>query len=138
MASAWLAAALAFLYPGLGHLYVRAWLRAAAWFGLAVSTVAWLVFAGVIPASLFESAEAGGLEGVLAVSRGLPVEARFAILAVTLFNVVDAFLTARRNSADAPAESGECPECGRELDDDIEFCPWCTARIDHPEESTSR
>jgi hypothetical protein len=26
--------------------------------------------------------------------------------------------------------STECPECGKELDPDLDFCPWCTTRLD--------
>lgn len=29
----WLASALAVIYPGLGHVYLREWLRALLWFG---------------------------------------------------------------------------------------------------------
>ena len=31
-----------------------------------------------------------------------------------------------RTTTDVDAE---CPECGKELDPDLDFCPWCTTRL---------
>jgi hypothetical protein len=125
---AWLAAVLAFIYPGLGHAYLRAWLRSLAWFGLALSTVAWLLIAGIIPESALATAREGGIDGLLAVTRTLPTEARVAIFLVTALNVFDAYVTAKQPRQATPELA--CPECGRELDEDIDFCPWCTTRLD--------
>jgi hypothetical protein len=135
MARAWLAAVLAFVYPGLGHVYLRAWVRAVAWFGLAVSTIAWLMLSGIIPQSAITAFERGGVQGILDASRALPTEAHVAVFLVTSFNVFDAYLTARRDTDTREDDGDSCPECGQELDDDIDFCPWCTTRL---EEATSR
>jgi hypothetical protein len=131
-----LAALLAFLYPGLGHLYLRAWLRALAWFLLAMLTAAL-----VIPESVISAMEAGGLEALVAATEDLPPAVVLPLFAVRGLNVLDAYLLARR-AADAGAETATgtetgtgsgaatCPNCGRDLDEDLDFCPWCTYRLD--------
>ena len=117
----WLAALLAFVYPGLGHVYLRSWLRALIWFGLAVLTAA-----AFIPETLLAGVDS--LDGAIAVSRELPTDALLALLGVTALNVIDAYLIARGTGTgedDAP----ECPHCGRELDEDLAFCHWCTNQV---------
>jgi endogenous inhibitor of DNA gyrase (YacG/DUF329 family) len=32
------------------------------------------------------------------------------------------------------AADAECPECGKELDPELDFCPWCTTRFDEESE----
>lgn len=131
---AYIAAILAFIYPGLGHLYLRVWLRAIAWFALAIGTVTL-----VVPKETLEVMGSGNLDAMLAASRTLPVEVLLTVLAVRVLNVVDAFLVAARpdlvgadsasqGSDDVP--SGTCPSCGKDLDEDLDFCPWCTQRLD--------
>ena len=123
----WLAAMLAFLQPGLGHLYLRAWLRAVLWFGLWVGTLAVAV-------------PTAGPGGVLAVAdrlltslSSLPPEAALALGSVTLFSTLDAYwLASRYNERVRAAADGtaKCPHCGREVDTDLDFCHWCTEPID--------
>lgn len=122
----WLAALLAFLYPGLGHLYLRAWLRALAWFLLAMLTAAL-----VVPESVISAMESGGLEALLAATESLPPEVLAPLFVVRGLNVLDAYLLARRGDApDSGEASATCPNCGRDLDADLDFCPWCTHRLD--------
>jgi hypothetical protein len=133
----WLAALLAFLYPGLGHVYLRAWLRALAWFLLAMLTAAL-----VVPPSVIQAMETGGWEALLTATESLPPEALVPLFAVRGLNILDAYLLARRSNApqadasgpDAGAGAGAspetCPNCGRDLDEDLDFCPWCTYRLD--------
>jgi hypothetical protein len=125
------AAVLALLAPGLGHAYLRAWVRAVAWFLLAVAAVAI-----VLPESAFGAIESGGIEAAIEASESLPSIVYLASLTVRSASALDAWLFALRDPT--AAESGgegvaDCPECGGDLDDDLAFCPWCTTRLD-PEE----
>jgi hypothetical protein len=125
------AALLALLAPGLGHAYLRAWIRAVAWFFLAVAAVTI-----VLPQSAFGAIESGGIEAAIEASASLPPRVYLASLTVRLASALDAWLfalrdpTAEESGSDAAAD---CPQCGGELDDELDFCPWCTTRLD-PEE----
>jgi hypothetical protein len=120
------AALLAFVYPGLGHLYLRAWLRAAAWFGAVIAATTLLVPTAAVPRQF-------SVESVLAAAAAMPPGAVVAVFALTLLSVVDAYWIASRTervAAGADAEATpQCPSCGRDLDPDLEFCHWCTARF---------
>lgn len=118
----------AVIYPGLGHVYLREWLRALSWFGLALLTAAL-----VVPADVLTAYETGGLARLFEASRGLPLASVGALLAIRLLNVIDAVrlaLAPRRVSE--PADAATCPECGGEVDPELDFCHWCTARLDRP------
>ncbi|MFB6360284.1 MAG: zinc ribbon domain-containing protein [Halobacteriales archaeon] len=128
---------LAVVYPGLGHLYLRAWLRALAWFGLAILTAAL-----VIPPEVISAYETGGFSALVAASRDLQLTPFLTILLVRLLNVVDAVRVALapRRSADRE-ESASCPECGGTVDPQLDFCHWCTAELDgaaEPEQAAGR
>lgn len=123
------ASLLAFIYPGLGHVYLRAWLRAVAWFGLAIITAAM-----VVPETALTAFQTGGLSGLMEASQNFPVEVTLSLLVVRILNVIDAYLTGlaprEEPEPDAEADSaGTCPECGKELDEDLDFCPWCTTKL---------
>jgi len=130
----WLAAILAFVYPGLGHVYLREWLRAVLWFGLVISTTTLLVDrAAMAPLDRGLS-----LEALLAASRSVPLEASVALLAITMLSMADAFWMATRENAEAEVvEGASCPHCGKELEDDLDFCHWCTTRLEQPSEPES-
>ena len=116
----------AVVYPGLGHLYLREWLRALSWFGLALLTAAL-----VMPADVVAAYEVGGMAGLFAASQDLPIASVAALLLVRLLNVVDAVriaLVPRRRAEDPDAAT--CPECGGAVDPDLDFCHWCTARLE--------
>lgn len=118
----------AILYPGLGHVYLREWLRAAAWFGAGL-----LIATLVIPESLVNAFDAGGLAGFYQASQELPLTSILPILAVRFANVLDAVWLALRSPRTAtdsdPETAPTCPDCGGDLDDDLEFCPWCSSRL---------
>ncbi len=123
---------LGFLYPGLGHVYLRKWVRALSWFALALA-----VAAVVVPPSAYEAFQSGGLDGLIAASESFGLEVTLSLFVVRLLNVADAYLVAVREAAASAAErvptggaQETCPNCGGELDDDIDFCPWCTERLD--------
>ena len=131
-----LAAVLGLVYPGLGHVYLRRWLRALAWFVFAIVTAAL-----VVPPSAFEAFDARGIEGLMEASEGFGLEVTVSLLAVRVLNVADAYLVAVRDAAAkaaAGAVQGEgaenCPNCGGELDDELDFCPWCTMRFQRIDE----
>lgn len=115
------AALLALLYPGLGHLYLRRWLRGLLWFGLIASATAVMIPAGPLEAA------SGGLGGSLeAAGRAvgaMSMESRLILAGMTAMEMLDAYLLAKDGGS---PEGDGCPSCGKELDADLAFCPWCT------------
>jgi len=127
----WLAALLAFVYPGLGHVYLREWLRAVLWFGLVFSTTA-LLLGDSVMAPLDDGIT---VEGLVTVSQNVPLEASLALFAITALSMADAFWMATRGNTEAEVVEGmQCPNCGKELEGDLDFCHWCTTRLDGPVE----
>lgn len=126
-----IAGVLAVVYPGLGHVYLREWLRALSWFGLALLTAAL-----VVPADVVTAYQTGGLSGLAAASQDLPAASLVALLMVRLLNVVDAVRLALvpRRAGDA-TEAATCPECGGAVDPQLDFCHWCTARLEGTNEA---
>lgn len=124
----WLAAILAFLSPGLGHIYLREWVRAVLWFGLLMLAVSILAPETTAPAaSTPEAIWTASME----MAEALSWDARAALLGVVLLSVFDAYRIATEINAAAAIEEGQqCPYCGRELDEEIDFCHWCTAELD--------
>lgn len=133
-----LAAALSLFYPGLGHVYLREWLRALLWFLLVVSTAML-----VVPDSALQ---VSGLDEILRAQRNLPVEATAALLAVTAFSMLDAYWIASRGGASGDASASgatsesdaegdgdatvRCSECRKSVDtSEYDFCPWCGSDI---------
>jgi hypothetical protein len=114
-----IAGVLGFLYPGLGHAYLRAWIRAVAWFGLAVVTAAL-----VVPDSAYQAFEARGFQGVLDASESFGSRVTLSLLLVRLFSVVDAYVLAVKQSSPATAETDAATGPS--------FCPWCTQRLKTP------
>ncbi|MFB6094585.1 MAG: zinc ribbon domain-containing protein [Halanaeroarchaeum sp.] len=118
----------ALIYPGLGHFYLRAWVRGVAWFALAMVTAAL-----VVPQSVVAAFERGGIDALLAATQSLPLRVTGSLLVVRALNVLDAYLTGlRRESGRAGGREESaptCPNCGRELDEDLDFCPWCTTEL---------
>jgi len=129
------AAALSVVYPGVGHVYLRSWLRALGWLALSFVTAYVLVPSATVTA--YQHAVTAGDLGALS-SVSLPLEATVGVLVVRLCNVADAYVVAVRQSAPATADDGRpaCPVCGRGLDTDLDFCPWCTTEIEwhYPDE----
>ncbi|MDS0257892.1 zinc ribbon domain-containing protein [Haloarcula sp. S1CR25-12] len=125
----WLAAVLAFIYPGLGHVYLREWLRAVLWFGLVVSTSTLLV-----QDSVMAPLDGGiSVDALLAVSQNIPLQASVALFAITALSMVDAYWMATRENVETEVVEGmKCPHCGKELEEDLDFCHWCTTKLDRP------
>ena len=109
------AALLATLVAGLGHLYLKKWARTVAWFTLIY--VAGLVF---VPRP----------ELIALVNQGAepPVAHLLPVLAIQFLSALDAYRVARTERRRLAALD-PCPNCGKPTDDDLEFCPWCTQRL---------
>jgi hypothetical protein len=156
----WLAALLGTLATGLGHIYLRRWKRGLGWFVVAVVVSAILVPPEAARALLSGSGgDAATLAPLFAI--GIASVADAYVLARMHQNDVanrDGAGSAVMSASGSESESGtgarsgvveggvaanrvprsadvECPECGKELDPDLEFCPWCTVRLDGTNET---
>jgi hypothetical protein len=122
----WLAALLSVLYPGLGHVYLRLWGRALLWFLSIVTATALLVPPEVYPSTLSVSA-------AMDAARALPLTVSLTILLMTLLNVLDAYMMAKQgktSGAEGPEGEATCPNCGKEVDEELDFCQWCTTELE--------
>jgi hypothetical protein len=117
----WLAALLGALATGAGHLYLRRWRRGLAWVGVLLGATVLFVDPGAV-----ETLANRNAVGPLAIAPAL---------LVTGLSVVDAYLLAHTHNAIARLTSTSdrqlthCPNCGKELDTDLNFCHWCTTEI---------
>ncbi|WP_254522353.1 zinc ribbon domain-containing protein [Natrinema caseinilyticum] len=130
------AAGLSVIMPGAGHVLVRDWLRAALFAGIFLSASALflptdqIAAAGPItsPNELFEQASIMAEE--------TDAMARFFLMFIALFAAIDATFRVLRpqSGGGGDAEGTTCPQCGKEVDEDLAFCHWCTTRLE-PETS---
>jgi len=113
---------------GAGHLYLRRWRRAAAWFSFVVGAALVLLWLFVDPATvdLADPASVAALEPSV-----LPLTVTAPLFALLLLSTLDAYRLATEGSrlTDEP----QCPNCGGELDPEIDFCPWCTIELEWEE-----
>lgn len=114
-----IAAVLALAVAGLGHAYLRRWGRAAAWFLTIVTT-------GVVLVSTFADPATTSI-------REMPLSVLLPIGGLFALSAVDAYLLAAREPTRDEGSGDEgaprCPECGREVDSQLDFCHWCTRRL---------
>lgn len=121
----WLAALLGALVIGFGHFYIRRWRRALGWLVAAVGVSVLFVDQSTIEA--------------LSTFSGVDPLAVAPLFVVGALSVVDAYVLAQAQNAivrQTPEPDGtltHCPHCGNELEEDLEFCHWCTTRIDEVE-----
>lgn len=105
------------LVVGLGHLYLRRWVRAVWWAGLAI-----------LVGSLFVPPET-----LTALRSGEPVTPRLLapVLGIVVFSATDAFVVAVRDRRAGTGHTPEdsCPNCGKSVDEDLDFCQWCSADL---------
>lgn len=120
----WLAALLALAYPGLGHVYLREWARSLLWFGLALLTASLLIPPSAVP-------ETVTLDSLSQMASTLPLTTTLALGVVTGASTVDAYWQASRANERHRQEAAgtTCPDCGRDVDEDLDFCHWCTAPL---------
>jgi len=124
----WLAALLTLLVSGLGHVYLREWLRSLVWFSLYLVSFQVLVPKDIRPAELSPAA-------YQEMAEALPLDAALALASIAIFGMLDAYWLAKRTHRDAEVEAGEtCPHCGKDIDEDLEFCHWCTNPLPGSEE----
>jgi hypothetical protein len=127
---------LAVIYPGLGHVYLRKWGRALLWFVLIVASSTFLIPDGAVPASL-------SVEAFLGAAEAVPLEVSLLILVLSFLSVLDAYwLATRGESQPAVDDQGavqaeSCPSCGKDLDEDLAFCPWCSERLVEPDDDST-
>jgi hypothetical protein len=153
-----LAALLALVFPGLGHLVLRRWGRALLWHLT-------IVGGGVALFALYDVEPVDPLADPTAVSAAVPSDVALPIVLLSALSALDAYLVGRADAAerdrvdaaaeamrrraanadgdDGPgggqsppaaavdAENGEtlevtCPNCGKDVDADLDFCHWCT------------
>ena len=119
-------ALLAFFLPGLGHVYLREWLRSAMWFAFAVSAVLLFVFPETGPVEATGPAEA--FSAAVEATEGLSLEAMLPIWIVRVFSAIDAYWLALRRSGEE-TDGEQCPACGKPVDEDLDFCQWCTTPL---------
>ncbi|WP_224336173.1 zinc ribbon domain-containing protein [Haloprofundus halobius] len=131
---------------GLGHLYLRRWRRGVAWIILVL--VVGQVF---VSQATLDFVNASFSQGSLFTPQQTPIPSEtlqelllLSVLATA--SAVDAYLVGVRKLRDADAEarsaSGSrgagvpdadaarnCPNCGKEFEAGMEFCPWCAERV---------
>ncbi|ELY74698.1 zinc ribbon domain-containing protein [Natrinema pallidum] len=136
-----LAAGLSVIMPGAGHVLVRDWLRAALFAGLFLSASA--VFLPIDQLSavgpVTSVSDINAYADVMA--EETDVIAQFFLSFIALFAAIDATFRALGHSPGGTggAEGPTCPECGKEIDEDLQFCHWCTTRLEpmEPESETN-
>ena len=114
------AALLLFLQPGLGHLYLREWLRTVLWAGLWVGSL--VVVADSAGLDLADPGALVAAVGFFTDPDALPVEVVLTALSVTAFATLDAYWLTARNNHRLQNRTGCCEECGERLDPSLEFC----------------
>lgn len=113
----WLAALLTVFMTGLGHLYLRRWLRALGWIAFAIATATFFV-----PPSALDMLAAGTPPALTDVAP---------LLTVSILSIIDAYFTAVLvNQQATQNDSLTCPACRRTIDPDLDFCQWCTTSLD--------
>ncbi|WP_115864409.1 DUF7575 domain-containing protein [Halorussus litoreus] len=122
------AALLGTAVTGLGHLYLRRWLRALGWLGVTVA--ASVLF---VPESAISAIRSGTL------TDPLPI---LLIVLISAASALDAYLIAKSKlqtdgaratstvGATEADESPACPACGKPFDPELGFCHWCTTEFD--------
>ena len=122
-----MAALLSFIQPGVGHLYLREWLRAVLWVGVWGGSLALVLSTMSVDPSTTDLLALAF--GIFATMESFPTEAMLSMLAVTMFATLDAYWLAARNNHQLRGALDRCPSCGKELDPTLDFCHWCTAEF---------
>lgn len=119
------------IVPGLGHVYLKLWLRALLWLALYVTATTFVLPGGATPASF-------SVEAVVEASQAIPLESALLVLGISVVCLVDVYMMTSHINNRVRQVSGEvpqsCPNCGKELDEDLTFCHWCTTKLDEPVE----
>jgi len=111
------AALLAVVVTGLGHLYLRRWTRALGWI-----TVGYAAVVLFVPEATLIALTSGGEVAPFTL---VPV------VLVGLLSAVDAYRIALFTERPSAGPAGtddrvDCPACGKPVDPELGFCHWCT------------
>ncbi|QLK24916.1 zinc ribbon domain-containing protein [Natrinema zhouii] len=135
------AAGLSVIMPGAGHALVRDWLRAAVFAGLFLAASAFFLPLDQLTAAGPITSVDQALEQATVVAENTDPMAQFLLSFLSLFAAIDATFRALSYSSGEGTDAAEptCPECGKEIDADLEFCHWCTTRLEpvEPEAETN-
>ena len=122
------AAGLSVFFPGAGHALIRDWARALLFAGLFVLTAVFF-----FPLESLSAADSVSEATTIFEAETSRIN-QFMLSFIVFFAAVDSALRALGYPPGADSNGGSdgpsCPECGRELDEDIEFCHWCTTRLE--------
>ncbi|MBZ6494733.1 zinc ribbon domain-containing protein [Natrinema longum] len=136
-----LAAGLSVIMPGAGHVLVRDWLRAALFAGLFLSVSAFFLPIDQLTAAGPITSYDEAFEQATIMAEETDVMAQFFLSFIALFAAVDSAFRALGYLPGGNTETDEstCPECGKEIDEDLAFCHWCTTRLEpaEPEAETN-
>lgn len=117
----WLAALLGAVATGFGHLYLRRWRRGLAWVGVLFGVT--VLF--VDPAAL-EALVNGNAVDLFAI---VPIVLVVGISVVDAYVLAHAYNAVARVTFTQDGQLTHCPNCGKELETDLEFCHWCSTEI---------
>lgn len=126
-----LAAGLSVLMPGAGHALVRDWLRAVGFAGLFLAASAILLPIDQVAAlgPITSSGDLSKYATVMTEETGQMTQ--FFLSFIALFAAIDATFRALGFPPGGTDDDGAtCPHCGKEIDEELEFCHWCTTRLD--------
>jgi len=136
-----LAAGLSVIMPGAGHVLVRDWLRAAAFAALFFTASALFLPIDQLTAAGPMTSVDQALEQATVMAENTDPMAQFLLSFIALFAAIDATFRALGYSSagDTDTDGLACPGCGKEIDEDLEFCHWCTTRLEplEPEAETN-
>lgn len=93
-----LAAVLAYICPGLGHVYLREWLRALLWFALMYTTTLLVIPESAVPESGTTFSFDAIVETTMQIANTLPLWASLALFGLLILNTVDAYRLAKRRN----------------------------------------
>ncbi|ELY89569.1 hypothetical protein C483_13623 [Natrialba hulunbeirensis JCM 10989] len=115
--------------PGAGHALIRDWIRALVFGGLFIGAAVVFLPTGEIAAADSVS------DSMTAVANETDTITQFLFSFIALFAAIDATFRGLGfppgSNTNADGEGGpSCPECGKELDEDLTFCHWCTTRLE--------
>jgi hypothetical protein len=123
------AVVLSLLYPGLGHLYLQAWVRALVWLGVVLSAVVL-----VLPTDLLVAVATGTTTSLAHVDAQVPIVTLVTLAVVTrVLGALDAWWIHRQQSNSGTHT--HCHECHRTVEAAVEFCHWCLEPVEAGGES---
>ncbi|AFK18481.1 zinc ribbon domain-containing protein [Haloferax mediterranei ATCC 33500] len=108
---------------GAGHVYLREWRRALAWFTFVIGAVLVLLSTVTDPASV------GSLSTIESVS-ALPTTVIVPVVGLLFLSALDAYRVGMRSRGRNANGQPTCPVCRGELDQQLDFCPWCATELE--------